>query len=70
MPGKNGKETFAEIRSMKPDMKAIFMSGYTANIIHKKGILDAGTEFISKPFSPSAFLRKVREVLDNDAPDA
>jgi PAS domain S-box-containing protein len=68
MPGKNGKETFAEIRSMKPDAKAIFMSGYTANIIHKKGILDVGTEFISKPFSPSAFLRKVREVLDNGTP--
>jgi PAS domain S-box-containing protein len=70
MPGKNGKETFAEIRSMRSDMKAIFMSGYTANIIHKKGILDVGTEFISKPFSPGAFLRKVREVLDNGTPAA
>jgi CheY-like chemotaxis protein len=68
MPGKNGKETFAEITSMKQDIKVLFMSGYTANIIHKKGILDVGTEFISKPFSPGAFLRKVREVLDKGAP--
>jgi CheY-like chemotaxis protein len=64
MPGKNGKEVYAEIRGSKPDIRALFMSGYTANIIHKKGILDSGTEFISKPFSPNAFLRKVREVLD------
>lgn len=64
MPGKNGKETYAEIKRLRPDIKALFTSGYTANIIHKKGILDSGTEFISKPFSPNAFLRKVREVLD------
>jgi CheY-like chemotaxis protein len=65
MPGKNGKEVYEEIRGLRWDIKALFMSGYTANIIHKKGILDSGTEFISKPFSPNAFLRKVREVLDN-----
>jgi len=66
MPGRNGKEVYEEIRKLKPDIKALFMSGYTANIIHKKGILDSGTEFISKPFSPNAFLRKVREVLDGN----
>lgn len=64
MPVKNGKEVYEELRGLKPDIKALFMSGYTANIIHKKGILDRGTEFISKPFSPNTFLRKVREVLD------
>jgi PAS domain S-box-containing protein len=64
MPGKNGKEAYAEIRGLRPDVKALFMSGYTANIIHKKGILENGTDFISKPFSPNAFLRKVREILD------
>jgi CheY-like chemotaxis protein len=64
MPGKNGKDTYMEIKGLRPDIKAIFMSGYTSNIIHKKGILDSATEFISKPFSPNAFLRKVREVLD------
>ncbi len=66
MPGKNGKEVYTEIRGQRPDIKALFMSGYTANIIHKKGILDSATEFISKPFSPNTFLRKVREVLDKD----
>jgi CheY-like chemotaxis protein len=69
MPGKNGKEVYAEISRLKPDIniKALFMSGYTANIIHKKGVLESETEFISKPFSPNAFLRKVREVLDKPA---
>jgi PAS domain S-box-containing protein len=67
MPGKNGKEVYAEIRGLRPDIKALFMSGYTANIIHKKGVLESATEFISKPFSPNAFLRKVREVLDKPA---
>jgi PAS domain S-box-containing protein len=67
MPGKNGKEVYQEIRSLRPDIKTLFMSGYTANIIHKKGILDPGTEFISKPFSPNTFLRKVRDILDKDS---
>ncbi len=39
MPGKNGKEVYAEIKGLRPDIRALFMSGYTANIIHKKGIL-------------------------------
>ncbi len=64
MPKKNGKEVYEEIKKQRPDMKAVFMSGYTANIIHKKGILEPGIELISKPFSPNALLRKIREVLD------
>lgn len=47
-----------------PDIKALFMSGYTADIVHKKGILGEGLEFIVKPLSPNALLRKVREILD------
>jgi DNA-binding response OmpR family regulator len=41
------------------------MSGYTANIIHKTGILETGIELIAKPFSPNVLLRKVRVVLGN-----
>jgi len=67
MPKKSGKAVYDEAREQKPGIKALFMSGYTANMIHKKGILDAGIEFITKPFSPNAFLRKVREVLDKKA---
>ncbi len=64
MPKKNGKEVFDDIRKLKPEIKALFMSGYTANVIHKKGILEEGLDFILKPVSPAKLLKKVREVLD------
>jgi PAS domain S-box-containing protein len=64
MPRKNGKEAIDEIRAVKPDAKALFMSGYTADIISRKGILTEGLELISKPFSPHALLAKIREVLN------
>ena len=65
MPKKNGKEVYEEIKKVKSDMKVIFVSGYSADIIHKKGILEVGLNFISKPVSPDELLIKVRDVLDN-----
>ncbi len=64
MPRKSGKEADDEIRQIKPDVKVIFTSGYTADIIHKKGVLEAGLDFISKPLTPYDLLSKVRETLD------
>jgi nitrogen-specific signal transduction histidine kinase len=64
MPKKNGKEVYDEIRKVRPDIKAIFTSGYNVDIIHQKGILEEGSDFISKPISPEELLRKVREILD------
>jgi CheY-like chemotaxis protein len=64
MPKKNGKEVYAEIRKVKSDMKALFLSGYSSDIIHRKGILEDGLNFISKPVSPDELLIKVRDVLD------
>jgi PAS domain S-box-containing protein len=64
MPKKNGKEVYDEIKKEKPDIKVIFMSGYNADVIHKKGILKEGLDFISKPLLPDELLRKIREVLD------
>lgn len=64
MPKKNGKAVYDEIKKVRPDIKIIFTSGYNADIIHKKGILEEGLDFISKPASPNDLLRKVREVLD------
>ena len=64
MPKKNGKEVYEEIVKIKPDIKALFISGYASDIMHKQGIIDEGINFISKPVSPEALLRKVREVLD------
>ncbi len=64
MPKKNGKQVYDEIMKLKPDAKVIFSSGYTANIIQKKGILEEGINFILKPVSPQELLRKVREALN------
>jgi PAS domain S-box-containing protein len=64
MPKKNGKEAFDEIKKMRPDIKTLFSSGYTADRIDKDGILKEGYNFIAKPVSPKDLLRKIREVLD------
>ncbi len=64
MPKKNGRETFEETKRIKPGIKALFTSGYPAEIIQKKGILEAGINFIIKPHPPQDLLRKIREVLD------
>ena len=64
MPKMNGKEAYEEIKRLRPDIKVIFMSGYNADVIHKKGMLEAGLNFISKPVAPGELLTKVREVLD------
>jgi signal transduction histidine kinase len=64
MPKKNGKEAYMQIREMRPGVKVLFMSGYTADIIESKGILAEGIPFLSKPLIPNQLLRKVREVLD------
>jgi signal transduction histidine kinase/CheY-like chemotaxis protein len=64
MPKKNGKAAYEQIRAVKPGIKVIFMSGYTADIIQSKGIISDGIPFLPKPIFPDQLLRKVREVLD------
>lgn len=64
MPKKNGKEVFDEISRMTQGMKAIFISGYTADILSRKELDRKGLEFLMKPVSPLDLLRKVRGVLD------
>jgi PAS domain S-box-containing protein len=68
MPKMNGNECFHEIRKIKADVKIIFMSGYTADIIQKKGILTGEPDLILKPVSPNDLLRRVREALDGHTP--
>jgi PAS domain S-box-containing protein len=64
MPKMDGKEVYENIKKINPDIKAIFLSGYTANLIQKRGVLNKGLNFILKPVSPKDLLRKTREVLD------
>ena len=65
MPKKNGKEAFSEIRKFKPDVKIIYTSGYTQDIIESRDEFDADAELIMKPVQPHDLLRKVRELLDS-----
>jgi PAS domain S-box-containing protein len=64
MPEMNGKDLGDILARQKPDIKTIFMSGYTANVIAHRGILDEGIDFLQKPFSIQTLLAKVRDVLE------
>jgi PAS domain S-box-containing protein len=64
MPKKNGKIVFDEIKGIRPDIKALFTSGYTAEIMTETKELGACVYFLPKPASSADLLRKVREVLD------
>lgn len=64
MPRKDGKEAYKEIKGINPLIRAVLMSGYTAEFIDKKGLLEIGLDFVSKPIRPAELLRKIREVLD------
>jgi signal transduction histidine kinase/CheY-like chemotaxis protein len=64
MPKKGGREALAEMRKIRPDVKAVFVSGYASEISGARGKERQGAEFISKPVAPTDLLRKIREVLD------
>jgi PAS domain S-box-containing protein len=64
MPKKNGKEAYEEIKKAGGNARIIFSSGYTADIISRKGFGD-NVNLISKPVNPAALASKVREVLDS-----
>ncbi len=66
MPDMNGRELANKLSERIPTLKVLFMSGYTANIISRHGVLDDGMHFIQKPFSISDLATKVREVLDEE----
>jgi PAS domain S-box-containing protein len=64
MPEMNGRDLAGQIVHLYPDIRLLFMSGYTANVIAHQGILDDGVAFIQKPFSMADMTEKVRGVLD------
>ena len=64
MPRKTGQEIYEEIRSLRPDLKVIFISGYDEDIARGKGVAEKGFPVIPKPFSTSDLLNRVRAVLD------
>jgi two-component system cell cycle sensor histidine kinase/response regulator CckA len=65
MPKKNGRDVYYAVKAVRPDIDILFVSGYTADIIHKKGIME-DLPFISKPVNPFDLLRKIRDILDKN----
>jgi two-component system cell cycle sensor histidine kinase/response regulator CckA len=63
MPKMNGKVLYKRLKSVRPDLKVLYMSGYTANVIVDHGVLNKGVQFISKPFSIIELSNKVRNAL-------
>lgn len=66
MPEMNGKDLAEKIREIRPAMKSLFMSGYTANVIARRGMLDENVQFIQKPFSLKDIATKVRIALEKN----
>ena len=64
MPGMNGRELAQRISEIRPNVKVLYMSGYTENVIGHNGMLDAGVRLLQKPFNLRDLKSKVREVLD------
>jgi PAS domain S-box-containing protein len=65
MPGMNGRELAQRISEIRPNVKVLYMSGYTENVIGRDGTLDAGVRLLQKPFTLRDLKSKVRETLDS-----
>ena len=67
MPDMNGRDLAQRLQQINPDLKCLFMSGYTADVIAHHGVLDPDMNFIHKPFSLHDLMVKIHSVLHNKA---
>jgi two-component system sensor histidine kinase EvgS len=70
LPEMNGWDLSQKLQAVYPDIRVLFMSGYTANALAHHGVLDKGVHFIQKPFSRQELAAKVHKALVNDTIDA
>jgi two-component system, cell cycle sensor histidine kinase and response regulator CckA len=61
----NGRELADRLQESRPDLRVLYMSGYTANVIAHRGVLEEGLHFMQKPFSLEKLAEKVRAALDD-----
>lgn len=64
MPKMNGRELAEKLKVLRPGIKVLYMSGYTDDAVIQRGKLEPGTAFLPKPFTPSVFVAKVREIME------
>jgi two-component system cell cycle sensor histidine kinase/response regulator CckA len=64
MPDMNGRQLAQQLERLRPGLKCLFMSGYTADVISQHGVLEPGLHFVQKPFSVQALAAAVRHALD------
>jgi two-component system, cell cycle sensor histidine kinase and response regulator CckA len=64
MPGMNGVEVASRMCEMRPGIRVFFMSGYADQDLVRQGLLEPGTEFLQKPFTPQELAERVRGILD------
>ena len=64
MPGMSGRELAEELTRLRPELKVLYMSGYTAEAPSDRGLSNQGTPFLQKPFTPPALMQRVRDLLD------
>lgn len=64
MPGMNGRQVVERLRLARPDIRVLYTSGYTEDVVVHHGVLDAGLHFIGKPYSPKSLATKIRAVLE------
>jgi CheY-like chemotaxis protein len=64
MPRMGGKDVYDAVKVLSPDSKILFISGYAADALGKKGLFEEGVQFVAKPTSPFELLKKIRSILD------
>jgi PAS domain S-box-containing protein len=70
MPGMSGRSLAERLDQLRPEMKVLYMSGYTDDVILRHGVLDAGVPFVNKPFRVDDLIRTIRQTLDASPPTA
>jgi FixJ family two-component response regulator len=68
MPGMSGRELAKRLTAQRRNLRVLYMSGYTYNVIAEGGTLEEGLSFLQKPFTPQILAQKVRETLDRSVP--